>query len=85
MSRAVATDILIIRQVYYSGFCIVRLETESSMRTFIWSSIDHFTLIAWERYIALRKWIGYKVIVTRERIKTLAEVVCKVLVVADIC
>ena len=74
MPLAVAADILIIRQVYHAGFCTLRIATESSTFTFIWSSIYHLTLIAWERYIAIRKWIDYQVIVTRERIRTLAMV-----------
>ena len=28
-------------------------------------SIFHLTMIAWERYVAIRKWIDYRVIVTR--------------------
>ena len=35
-------------------------------------SIFHLTMIAWERYMAIRKWIDYKVIVTRSRLKKLA-------------
>ena len=35
-------------------------------------SIFHLTMIAWERYVAIRKWIDYKVIVTRSRLKKLA-------------
>ena len=72
MPLTVAADILIIRQMYYSGFCTLRLATEYSMFTFIWSSLYHLILIAWDRYVAVRKWIDYKVIVTRGRIKKLA-------------
>ena len=35
-------------------------------------SIYHLTMIAWERYLAIRKWIDYRVIVTRSRMKKLA-------------
>ena len=35
-------------------------------------SIFHLTMIAWERYVAIRKWIDYRVIVTRSRLKKLA-------------
>ncbi len=72
MPLTVTADILILRQVNYSGFCTLRLATEYSLITFIWSSLYHLTLIAWERYVAIRKWIDYKVIVTKERIKKLA-------------
>ena len=35
-------------------------------------SIFHLTMIAWERYVAIRKWIDYRLIVTRSRLKKLA-------------
>ena len=35
-------------------------------------SIFHLTMIAWERNVAIRKWIDYKVIVTRSCLKKLA-------------
>ena len=35
-------------------------------------SIFHLTMIAWERYVAIRKWIDYRVKVTRSRLKKLA-------------
>ena len=72
MPQIVALAILIIRQILYSGFCKLHLATQFSMFTFIWSSLYHLTFIAWERYVAIRKWIDYKVIVTRGRMKNLA-------------
>ena len=72
MPQIVAIDILIIRHIIYSGFCKLHLATQFSMFTFIWSSLYHLTFIAWERYVAIRKWIDYKVIVTRGRMKNLA-------------
>ena len=59
MPLTVAADILIIRQVYYSGFCTMYLATEYSMLYFIWASLYHLTLIAWERFVAVRQWIDY--------------------------
>jgi len=35
-------------------------------------SVFHLTMIAWERYMAIRKWIHHKVIVTRSLTKKLA-------------
>ena len=35
-------------------------------------SFLHLTMIAWERYIAIRKWMDYKGIVTKGRLKMLA-------------
>ena len=72
MPLNVAVDILIASRVFYSEFCTLRLATHYSEYTFIWSSLYHLTFIAWERYVAIRKWIDYKVIVTRDRMKNLA-------------
>ena len=44
----------------------------SFMITLAICSIFHLTMIAWERYVAIRKWIDYRVIVTRSRLKKLA-------------
>ena len=71
MPLTVATDIIIIRQVSYSGFCRLHFATEF-LFTLVWSCLYHLTLIAWERNVAIRKWIDYKVIVTTGRMKKLA-------------
>ena len=44
----------------------------SSTITLAICSIFHLTMIAWERYVAIRKWIDYRVIVTRSRLIKLA-------------
>ena len=71
MPLNIAANILISHRLIYSGFCTLRLATEFSMFTFILSSLYHLTFIAWERYVAIRKWIDYKVTVTRDRMKNL--------------
>ena len=72
MPLNVAAEILISRQVFYSGFCTLRIATDFSMFTFLWSSLYHLTFIAWERYVAIRKAIDYRIIVTGELVKKLA-------------
>ena len=42
------------------------------MFSFVWASLYHLTVIAWERDVAIRKWIDYKVNVTRDRVNKLA-------------
>ena len=71
MPLNIAANILISHRLIYSGFCTLRIATEFSMFTFILSSLYHLTFIAWERYVAIRKWIDYKVTVTRDRMKNL--------------
>ena len=69
MPLNIAANILIIHQLFYSGFCTLRVATEFTMFTLILSSLYHLTFIAWERFVAIRKQIVYKVIVTRGRMK----------------
>ena len=52
--------------------CKLDLVAISSTITLAICSIFHLTMIAWERYVAIRKWIDYRVIVTRSRLKKLA-------------
>ena len=53
-------------------FCLIDLVTFSFTCILFMCSLLHLTMIAWERYIAIRKWIDYKVIVTKRRAKMLA-------------
>ena len=48
--------------------CKLDFVTISVTITLTACSIFHLTMIAWERYVAIRKWIDYKVIVTRSRL-----------------
>ena len=53
--------------------CICKLDSVAiSFTITAICSIFHLTMIAWERYVAIRKWIDYRVIVTRSRLKKLA-------------
>ena len=69
MPLNIALDTIISRQVCYSGFHIA---TELCEFTLVWSSLYHLTVIAWERYVAIRKWMHCKVIVTKDRMRKLA-------------
>ena len=52
--------------------CMLDFVAISSTITLAICSIFHLTVIAWERYVAIRKWIDYKVMVTKGRTKKLA-------------
>ena len=52
--------------------CMLDFVAISSTITLAICSIFHLTVIAWERYVAIRKWIDYKVMVTKGRMKKLA-------------
>ncbi|CAH3135077.1 unnamed protein product, partial [Porites lobata] len=52
--------------------CMLDFVAISSTITLAICSIFHLTVIAWERYVAIRKWIDYKVMVTKSLMKKLA-------------
>ena len=52
--------------------CMLDFVAISSTITLAICSIFHLTVIAWERYVAIRKWIDYKVMVTKNLMKKLA-------------
>ena len=35
------------------------------------ATMHHLTIIAWERYVAVQKWMDYKLIITNDRVKKL--------------
>ena len=67
------TRLLVPYQIVTDHYiCKLDFVAISSTITLAICSIFHLTMIAWERYVAIRKWIDYKVIVTRSRLKKLA-------------
>ena len=55
---------------------ICKLDEVTSLSTFTltFCSLFHLALVAWERYVAIRKWRDYRVIVTKGRLKKLAAI-----------
>ena len=67
------TRLLVPYQIVTDHYiCKLDFVAISSTITLAICSIFHLTMIAWERYMAIRKWIDYRVIVTRSRLKKLA-------------
>ena len=64
--------LLITRQVSLEHFCMLNVLSVHLMACFMFSSLYHLMAIAWERYVAIRKWKEYKVIVTKRRLTYLA-------------
>jgi len=52
------------------SFCRLAFANQLVLYAAVCSSLYHMTLIAWERYVAIRNWMYYKAIVTRRRVKT---------------
>ena len=55
---------------YY--ICVLDFVALSSTVILTICSIFHLTMMAWERYVAIRKWIDYKVMVSQSLMKKLA-------------
>ena len=67
------TRLLVPYQIVTDHYiCKLDFVAISSTITLAICSIFHLTMIAWERYVAIRKWIDYRVIVTRSHLKKLA-------------
>ena len=72
MPISTTVDLLIMHQVYLEGVCTLYTVNIALMGCFLFSSLFHLIVVAWERYIAITKWIDYRVIVTSSRLKKLA-------------
>ena len=65
-------DLLIAHQTFLDNVCILDLIGLAVMYCGSTSVLSHLTVIAWERYIAVKKWRTYQLISTRRRAKRLA-------------
>ena len=71
MPLSATTDVLIaLRKVH--DVCMIDSVNVHLMFLIFGSSTYHLTLIALERYVAIQKWMNYRTIVTRSRVKKLA-------------
>ena len=66
------TDIFYLGQFSLVNICKINLFSSYIFNIFISASVIHQTMIAWERYLAIRKWMDYKNIATKSRLKKLA-------------
>ena len=73
MPLSVAVDILILRQFSFENVCTLDAVVNKNVIIFLTStSLYHLTVIAGERYMAIQKWMDYRIKVTKERLKNLA-------------
>ena len=64
--------LMITGQVPVERVCALLVINHNLMTCSLFSSLYHLTAIAWERYVAIRKWVDYKIIVTKSRLQNLA-------------
>ena len=72
ISTWIIVDLQVIEQVSVERVCTLIQINTNLMACFLFSSLLHLTAIAWERYVAIRRWVDCKNIVTKARLKTLA-------------
>ena len=65
-------DLLIVHQTFLHKVCILDLMGLAVMYFASTSVLSHLTVIAWERYMAIKKWRKYKSIATKRLAKKLA-------------
>ena len=82
----ITLDVLLLLRRFLTpeGFCRIALINEMTLFIGGCSSTYHLAVIAWERYVAIRKLTEYKVIVTRGRVKKYARIAWLVAVVVAI-
>ena len=69
---AITVSLLTSRQGSLEHLCLTKTVIVNFATCFVFCSLYHLTMVAWERYVAIQKWMDYKVIVTRRRLKKLA-------------
>ena len=74
MPFSVMSDIFIFFRVSFEHVCSLLLVSRCFGPFLFSATLYHLTIIAWERYMAIQKWMDYKVIVTKRRLKNLATV-----------
>jgi len=70
MPLTIALDALLLQKAVGYWICRLAFTNQLVLYAAVCSSLYHMTLIAWERYVATRKWNCYKAIVTKRRVKT---------------
>ncbi|XP_078347845.1 uncharacterized protein LOC144632963 [Oculina patagonica] len=72
MPLSISLDALLLQKAVGYFICRIAFANQLVLYAAVCSSLYHLTVIAWERYVAIRKWNRYKVIVTRKRVKNCA-------------
>ncbi|XP_068684414.1 adrenocorticotropic hormone receptor-like [Montipora foliosa] len=80
----VIAALLISRKFSLGLVCVLQAISTNVMACMLFSSLYHLAIVAWDRYVAVRKWNDYKVIVTKRRLKWLAKICWTLAVVTTI-
>ena len=61
-----------LRQVLSEYICVLFGANNIFAPLLFSTTLHHLTVIAWERYVAVEKWMEYKLIITKDRLKKIA-------------
>ena len=65
-------DFFLLLQVSSEYTCVLYAVNHFFRPLLFTATMHHLTIIAWERYVAVKKWMDYKRIITNERLKKIA-------------
>ena len=65
---SITLDALLLESRVGSFLCRIALANQLVLHASVCLSLYHLTVIAWERYVAIRKYRDYKLIVTKKRV-----------------
>ena len=72
MPLTTALDILLLRKNLSLTICKIAGANQIVLYSAVSSSLYHLTFIAWDRYVAMKRWRSYKIVVTKTRLKICA-------------
>ncbi|XP_020619887.1 adenosine receptor A3-like [Orbicella faveolata] len=72
MPLSITVDVFIFLRLSFEHVCSLLLASRCFGPFLFSATLHHLTIIAWERYVAIQKWMNYKIIVTKRRLKNLA-------------
>lgn len=74
MPLSITLDALLLCKVVNYSICRIAFANQLVLYAAVYSSLYHLKAIAWERYVAVKRSITYKVIITRNRVKKFAKI-----------
>ena len=72
MLTCATVDFFRLRQVSFEKTCMLVMVNMFFQPFLFTATLHHLTIIAWERYVAVQKWMDYKRIITNGRLKKIA-------------
>jgi len=72
MPISATVDFLILGQVFLEFTCMLYAVNLFFLPLLFNATVHHLTIVAWERYVAVQKWMDYKRIITNGRLKKIA-------------